>query len=164
MLTIEIALRHAAGELATFQPRLRDAVARTLELHGVTSAELSVAMVGSEEMQRLNRESLGHDYPTDALSFLFARGEEGLSGEIILDYDTARRQAAEYGWPAESELLLYAVHATLHLVGYDDDTEADRAAMRQAERRILAEFGLEPPWDLKHESRSPKSETNPNIK
>ena len=31
------------------------------------------------------------------------------------------------GWPAEDELLLYVIHGTLHLVGYDDQEPADAA-------------------------------------
>ena len=46
----------------------------------------------------------------------------------------------------EDELLLYAIHGALHLVGYEDLTAARRAEMRQREQFYLAMFGLTPQY------------------
>ena len=45
-----------------------------------------------------------------------------------------------------SDLLLYVIHGTLHLVGMDDRTPADAAEMRVAEKRYLADLGIEHRW------------------
>ena len=102
---------------------------------------LSVAVVGDEEMQALNKRHLQHDYPTDVLSFLMAK-DPRLEGELLLSSDTARREAAARGHPAYHELVLYAVHGVLHLLGFDDHTPADRRRMRRAERDTLKALGL----------------------
>ena len=44
--------------------------------------------------------------------------------------------APRFGWSAAEELLLYVIHGTLHLVGYDDATPAQRATMRRRETSI----------------------------
>jgi probable rRNA maturation factor len=42
---------------------------------------------------------------------------------------------------------LYAIHGTLHLLGYDDHSDDDRAKMRARERHYLAQFGLLPRYE-----------------
>ena len=95
-------------------------------------------------MHELNRQYLEHDYPTDVLSFVleFDETSKSLDGEIIVSSDYAAREAARYGWTANDELLLYVIHGCLHLVGHDDTTPAAKRAMREAEVRLLAGFGL----------------------
>jgi probable rRNA maturation factor len=65
-----------------------------------------------------------------------------LEGEVILSADTAATSAAEIGWSAAAEQLLYVIHGTLHLVGYGDKTPGESCAMRAAEARYLRHFGI----------------------
>ncbi len=103
--------------------------------------ELSFAVVDDARMRAVNREMLGHDYATDVLSFPMDE-RPVLRGDVLLSADTARREAASRGHPAYHELMLYAVHGVLHLLGYDDHGRAERTRMRRAERRALAALGL----------------------
>ena len=109
---------------------------------GVDEARLSLAVVDDDTIHQLNRQFLDHDYPTDVLSFLLEREGNRLEGEVVVSADTAARVAMEIGWAAEDELLLYIIHGTLHLVGHDDATPQQRAAMREREAHYLAAFGL----------------------
>jgi probable rRNA maturation factor len=129
---------------ATADPRLRQAVEAIFRESLIERATLSIAIVDDPTIHRLNRQYLDHDYPTDVLSFLLERDERGLEGEVIVSVDTAARRAVEFGWSTADELLLYVIHGTLHLVGYDDQTESTRAEMRAAERRMLTIFEIEP--------------------
>jgi probable rRNA maturation factor len=122
--------------------RLRRAAEAILRDAGVDAPQLSIAIVDDATIHDLNRRYLDHDYPTDVLSFLLERRGKRLDGEVVVSAETAAREAAEYGWTAEDELLLYVIHGTLHLVGHDDDTDEASAAMRREERRYLAMFGL----------------------
>ena len=67
-----------------------------------------------------------------------ADSEMDSAGEIIVSVDTARARAKELGEPFSRELSLYLVHGWLHLAGYDDRNDTDRAAMRIAEQDALA--------------------------
>jgi probable rRNA maturation factor len=69
-----------------------------------------------------------------------------LAGDSV-EQQNAAREAERYGWTTDDELLLYVIHGCLHLVGHDDRTPEDRAAMRAAETRHLAEFGLKHRFD-----------------
>lgn len=107
-----------------------------------TSGTLSVAVVDDPTIHKLNVEFLQHDYPTDVLSFALEDDGEHLQGEVIISAETAIENAAEYGWPAEHELLLYLIHGTLHLAGYGDKSDHETAAMREAETRYLGIAGI----------------------
>ena len=112
--------------------------------HGFSQGEISLAVIDDPTMHRLNREHLQHDYPTDVLSFVFD-ADESLEGEVIASADTAKKIAPEYEWSAESELLLYFIHGTLHLVGHDDHEDVARQAMRDRESHYLKSIGIQPP-------------------
>lgn len=141
MLSIELSDEQTTLEIdAARITRLAEQILRDA---GIRGGSLSIAVVDDPTIHELNRQFLQHDYPTDALSFLLERDSDRLEGEVIVSADTAARVAAELDWPAEDELLLYVVHATLHLVGHDDATDELRAAMRDAESRYLAQLGIE---------------------
>ncbi|MCF0233828.1 MAG: rRNA maturation RNase YbeY, partial [Thermoguttaceae bacterium] len=107
--------------------RMRRVVEAILRDAGATRGRMEYAVVASEPMHEMNVQFLGHDYPTDVLAFALEDDlEHGyLEGNVVVCPDVAIERAPEYGWPAEDELLLYAVHGTLHLVGYDDHTPED---------------------------------------
>jgi len=126
---------------------LEPIVKAIMEDHGFNEGEVSLAIVDDPTMHQLNREHLQHDYPTDVLSFVLESAKPMLDGEVIVSCDTAQKVAPEYSWSAQNELLLYFIHGSLHLVGYDDHNDEDRAAMRAKEAEYLVAAGIEPPDD-----------------
>ncbi|MEZ6106988.1 MAG: rRNA maturation RNase YbeY [Pirellulaceae bacterium] len=145
--TLEIDWADRQANHAIDPVRFIEAARSVLEQAGIRRGSLSLVVVNDDEMHRLNRLHLEHDYPTDVLSFLLDNpADDEIEGEVIVSADTAARESAEYGWRLDDELLLYVVHGCLHLVGHDDHEDEDRAAMRQAEARVLAHFGLQPRW------------------
>lgn len=106
-------------------------------------AIVSIAIVDDETIHELNRQFLAHDYPTDVLSFTLEDEPPRLEGEIIVSVDTARENAAEAGWAADDELLLYVIHGTLHLAGYLDKSPEDYKEMREAEAAVLDRLGVD---------------------
>lgn len=143
---IHLALENRQHKAAIDEAWLLRSLQRVLEATGVEAAQISVVLVDDAEMQRLNRDFLGHDWPTDVLSFNYGEQTKSreLDGELVLSVETAAQQALIHGWSLPEELLLYGLHGCLHLLGYDDQTEADRAVMRQKERELLNLFGLQP--------------------
>lgn len=107
---------------------LLDAAVRlTLTAEGHGSAEISVTLLGDDEIQRLNAEYLGQDAPTDVLAF--ALGDERAPlGDVYVGVTQARRQAEELGVPVTEELVRLVVHGTLHTLGYDHPEGVERAS------------------------------------
>lgn len=121
--------------------RIRAAISAILRDHGPPACRISVAIVDDPTIHELNRQFLQHDYATDVLSFVLESSPELLEGEIVVSGDTAVAQASEYSSTPEEELMLYVIHGTLHLVGFDDHEEADQAEMRLAEQTYLRASG-----------------------
>ncbi|MBI3837116.1 MAG: rRNA maturation RNase YbeY [Planctomycetia bacterium] len=140
-MLIEISNRQQMLEFD--EARLKRAVEAVITEARITEAEVSIALVDDATIHVLNRQYLAHDYPTDVLSFALERDERRLEGEVIASAETAIRSAARLGWSADEELLLYVIHGTLHLVGYDDATPEQREVMCTQEAHHLAQFGLE---------------------
>ena len=145
MFEIDFANRQSSHPVNASQ--LLAAVRLILDEEGFREASISLAVLDDPTIHELNRRYLQHDDATDVLSFVLDSGPGRLEGEVLVSADTAAAASTRFGWTAEDELLLYVIHGTLHLVGYDDQTPADRAAMRDRERFYLAHFQLSPQYD-----------------
>jgi len=127
------------------QKRLAEAVKNCLQAeHFAQRAEISIVLASDDYIRGLNRKYRGVDSPTDVLAFSQLEGEPIRAdagplalGDVVISVETAKRQAAERGHAMADELDLLAVHGVLHLFGYDDETEAGGAEMRERESTIL---------------------------
>ena len=119
------------------------AVEAALAHGGEPGRQVSLALVADPTLADLHGRFLDDPSVTDVMSFLLGEGEEGAWGEVIVSVDRAREVAEERGLPWERELVLYAIHGTLHLCGFDDHEDADRLAMRTAEATVLGELGFD---------------------
>ncbi len=118
------------------------------------------AFVDGEEIRRLNREMRGIDKVTDVLSFPTLDGIKGkdikkknypcevdengnlLIGSIVVCCDRAKEQADEYGHSYNRELHYLLTHGIMHCLGYDHETDEERAEMREKEECILTKLGI----------------------
>ena len=107
--------------------------------HGINSAELSLVFVTGRAIRAINKRQLGHDFVTDVITFdLRSEGSLPFEGELVICPAEALRNARAFGDPLEREVLRYVAHGILHLLGYDDATVQQRAAMRKEENKLLA--------------------------
>jgi len=136
-VSLQISFANQQSVLSVDQPRLEAAIRSILDDSAFTSASISVAIVDDPTIHDLNRRFLQHDWPTDVLSFVLEASQQHLDGELVMSAETALRQATSYGWSGAEELLLYVIHGTLHLVGYQDKQTAEIQAMRAAEEKYL---------------------------
>ncbi len=138
---IKVDVANCQPRMAIDANRLVKTTKAILAEHGPERCEISLTVVDDAAMHRLNRQYLQHDYPTDVLSFPLEQDDGRLEGEVIVNADMACRAAAQYGWSAENELLLYVIHGLLHLVGFDDHDDLDRKSMRDQEDHFMGQFG-----------------------
>lgn len=145
---------------------IADAVARVLAAAGAPSpGSVTVVLTDNDELAELNREHMGHDGPTDVLSFpmlhpeAFTRdGRDGSPapeptgirrrhiGDIAISIERAIEQAeqgkggqtSDVRWSAADEVRLLVTHGVLHLCGWDHLEPGDEAAMRAIEGELLA--------------------------
>lgn len=112
--------------------------------------EVGVVVTTDEEVHRLNREYLGHDYKTDVISFGMEGSEPFVTpeerapylGDVVISYDRASEQAPEYGHTTGGEVATLLVHGLLHLLGYNDAHEEERDAMHARQDELLRHSGF----------------------
>ena len=105
-------------------------------------ATIGVTFLGATQMRRLNAASLGHDYPTDVISFPLPQPDRSVAGDICICRCVAARNARRHGSTVRAEMLRLVVHGTLHVLGYDhpDGPARMRSPMWRRQERYLASF------------------------
>ncbi len=132
---MRLAARACAAAFAAAPPRRQGPRRRR--------ARLVLAFSGSRFVRRLNRDFRGRDAPANVLAF--PPGETGpapeeaaLLGEVVLARGRLCAEARAAGLCFGDHLAHLAAHGTLHLLGYDHQVPAARAAMERLETRILS--------------------------
>ncbi len=127
--------------------RLQKAVSDTL-FHQQFQPSVDVAIVigDNDHIQSLNQTYRGIDEPTDVLTFPHGvidpdTGREYL-GDIVIAYPQAAKQAEAGGHPVMDELVILVVHATLHLLGYDHETNQQKRMLWSVQDDILDKLGI----------------------
>ena len=131
------------------RPALRTALAvavrLTLRKHATPSSNHLSVMLGTDpQLQELNFQFAKLNVATDVLSFPAGTvAADGYLGDIVISVQKAAQQAATHDRTVLAELQLLAIHGTLHLLGYDHATKAERSAMWAVQDQIVA--ALAPP-------------------
>ncbi|MFA5742896.1 MAG: rRNA maturation RNase YbeY [Candidatus Paceibacterota bacterium] len=112
------------------------------------ACELSVAFVGLEKMQELNRDRRGKDSATDVLSFEYfkdpgMKGEMEIEplGEVVICPSYVEEQAKQNENTFQKELSFVLIHGILHLLGYDHEKgEEEARAMEEKQSGYLCKY------------------------
>jgi probable rRNA maturation factor len=107
----------------------------TLRGEGLQRAELSVSFVDEDEMSGLHERYMNEPGPTDVLSFPLEDEMDGdvrLLGDVVIAPAVAARNNPR---DPQGELRLLLVHGILHLLGFDHEDDAAKAAMWARQER-----------------------------
>lgn len=107
---------------------------------GFRDHELSIVIMDDAGIRDLNATYRGLDKPTNVLSFSMQEGEfsditPGLLGDVVISFETARREAEDAGIKLEERISQLLIHGILHLAGLDH--EQGEEAAREMEARSL---------------------------
>jgi probable rRNA maturation factor len=117
---------------------LRRLATRALARLGAEGVEVGVFLCDDLTIRTLNRRYRGRDRATDVLSFpggfTLPDGPIYL-GDVAISLETAARQALSAGIPFLQELQCLLLHALLHLLGFDHETDAGEMSSQENELR-----------------------------
>lgn len=127
---------------------VRNAIATAAAgLSAPAAGEVSVLLTDDTAIRGLNREWRGFDKPTNVLSFpAQPQPPQALLGDIVIAYETLKRESEAEKTPFLHHLAHLAVHGFLHLMGYDHQTDSQADAMEGLERDILARLDIADPY------------------
>lgn len=113
------------GHDAPSEALLVRGIETTLLDQSIDGAEVSVTLLDDADIERMNRDYLGRDRPTDVIAFSLGDDAHVL-GDVYIGYDQAARQAKEAGVDLGEELLRLTIHGVLHVLGYDHPEGPER--------------------------------------
>lgn len=136
----------------SFSPaKIRRLVEQFLIVYKKTGYDVSIALVSSAVMRRLNRDYRGKDKTTDVLSFSANQNlgkvkAKKYLGEVVINVDEvvkANKYLDVFGLRKSAPYIFYflLVHGLLHLVGFTDDKEKDRLKMLNLGESFLEQYG-----------------------
>ncbi len=116
--------------------RLKTWIKAVVESEKRTLGEVAIASCSDTYITEQNTQFLGHNYPTDIITFGYNEGKI-INGDLLISTDTVRSNAQRFGCTYTEELHRVIIHGVLHLLGYDDHTETDIRTMREMEAKCL---------------------------
>lgn len=151
---VDIINRQKEVVIDAFLPKVPSLIAATLAVEKVRADYIGVFFLSDRTMRRYHALYYNDPSSTDCMSFpidekaSFCTGERCL-GDIMIcpkvaaasigKNSIARHDARYPGNPSlENELSLYIIHATLHLLGYNDVRKRESIRMRQKEQEVFA--------------------------
>jgi probable rRNA maturation factor len=103
------------------------------------SGSLSFILLSDEELIKINKEFLQHNYSTDVIAFDYSNNDI-LDGEIYLSLETIKNNSLNYKVSLRNELIRVMIHGTLHLCGFNDYTDDEKERMRILENEWIVQF------------------------
>ena len=131
------------SEEVTFSINNEDAVKKCFQTilsdHNKNPGCINVVFCSDQFLLQMNKEYLDHNYYTDILTFPMSK--DPLSGDLYICIDRVKDYVMNNNIPFHSELNRVMIHGVLHLVGYKDGTDSEKAEIRRTEDHYLDLIG-----------------------
>lgn len=108
---------------------------------------ITLRIVDEPEGRELNKNYRGKDYATNVLTFVYDDAET-LSGDIVICAPVVEREAAAQHKGLTAHYAHLAIHAALHLQGYQHDDETDAAEMESLETALMLKLHYPDPYQV----------------
>lgn len=128
----------ASGEITDLRTELPD------------TTELCIQLVTADEMAELNGQYRRQPKPTNVLSFPYdpmPGVEVPVLGDMAICPAVLTQEAAEQGKSLDEHWAHIVIHGVLHLRGFDHIDDADAEQMETIERTLLAQHGIQDPYE-----------------
>lgn len=114
-------------------------------IYGKTIGELNFIFCKNEYLLEINKSFLDHDYYTDVITFNNSENNSIIEGEIYISYDMVKDNAKTNNVLLSLEIYRIMAHGVLHLIGFEDSTNAKRALMHNEENKWISTIAINVP-------------------
>jgi probable rRNA maturation factor len=150
---LHVDVQNASTDPVPTEEEIRKWIAATVTDRATQEqVEVSVRLVDSNEMTKLNESFRGKTGTTNVLSFpanLPGELDIPLLGDIVICAPVVRAEAAQQGKSPSAHWAHMTIHGTLHLMGYDHINEEEAATMEALETAILGELNYRCPYEAR---------------
>ena len=139
-LSLAVQYASAAQNLPT-RAQLRRWVKAALQ----RDVSMTLRIVDEAEGRKLNKSYRGKDYATNVLTFVYDDAAS-LNGDVVICAPVVEKEALEQHKDLMAHYAHLAIHAALHLQGYDHENDADAEAMETLETALMLKLRRPNPY------------------
>lgn len=107
--------------------------------------QIALRIVDELEGRALNLSYRQKDYATNVLTFVYD-DTAPLYADVVICAPVVAREAVEQGKTLLAHFAHLTLHATLHLQGYDHETESDAVEMEALETELMRKLKFPNPY------------------
>ncbi len=146
-----INIQHIADKAIAPKASLMRKWAEAALCQKTSMGEITLRLVDTDEMTKLNSIYRHKEGPTNVLSFPFTApdGIEEASpylGDIVICSDVVNREAIEQEKPSDAHWAHMIIHGIFHLLGYDHATDQQAHIMESLEIKTMQTLGFPNPY------------------
>jgi len=119
--------------------KVEEVVKEIVSSEGKQLGEIGIIFERDEDLLKINKNFLQHNYFTDVITFDYNRKNK-IMGDILISVDTVRRNAVKYNQDFMTEIIRVIIHGVLHLSGYEDKSDKDKQTVRAMEELYLCRY------------------------
>lgn len=102
----------------------------------VSDGTITYIFASDEYVSDLKKKFFQVEQFTDVIAFRLNE-EEDLEGEVYISLPRAKENADKFEEPYKKEIARLIIHGSLHLMGFDDQSEEEKEEMRSMEDHYL---------------------------
>ena len=106
---------------------------------------MTLRIVDEAEGRELNKQYRGKDYATNVLTFVYD-DEAPLRGDVVVCAPVVEREATAQHKDLSAHYAHLAIHAALHLQGYEHENDIDAAVMEALETKLMLKLHYPDPY------------------
>ena len=116
---------------------LLEAVLYLLGLLKIKKAQINIYFVNNARIRKINQIYLKKNYPTDVISFNLSENGDNILVEVFISLQMAKHNALVYKGSLAGEVMLYIIHAILHILGFDHRCREGKKTMFKKQSNLL---------------------------
>jgi len=98
--------------------------------------DINFIFTSDNYLLNINKEYLSHNYYTDIVTFNYCQNKT-INRDIFISIETVKNNSKRFSVTLIEELHRVIIHGVLHLIGYDDQNNEEKALMREKENYYL---------------------------
>ena len=113
-------------------------ITQLFESKGIQNGDLLFIFGNDELLNGLKKEFFNQNHFTDVIAFrMNDYAQENVEGEVYISLPRVEENAKKFNQPFHKELCRLIIHGGLHLLGYKDKTDEEKAEMTRQENQYL---------------------------
>ncbi len=113
-------------------------ISTIINKEGYELVQLNYIFCSDEYLYNINQEYLKHNTYTDIITFDNSEKENTIESDVFISIERVKENSELQHTTFEEELARVMVHGVLHLMGWEDKTEALKKEMRLKEDACLS--------------------------